>query len=322
MKTPRKNSNSLRDYFFSHFGMTKRQRSGFFILILFIIALELIIQFYTFKPDYPASAVQFTPTEEALFLKQTKEENKVIQQFENNTELNFFNPNALDHAGFVALGFSEKQASSLIKYRYSLGGNFSNIDEFAAAFVISDRMMETLEPYIQLKPFQANLIQNQSSATHETKFNSHQSKIKNFDPNSLSHQDWMNLGFSERQASSILNFKNSLSNKRFENLDQIKSCYVINDYMFERIKNYVRFSNITHKTENSIAKEEVVKNFNPNTMISKDWQSLGWNEESADNILKYKEFIGGFKSLEDLMGCKYISAEDLEKIKNRLVFDY
>ena len=92
--------------------------------------------------------------------------------------------------------------------------------------------------------------------------------------------------------------------------------------MFERIKNYVRFSNITHKTENSIAKEEVVKNFNPNTMISKDWQSLGWNEESADNILKYKEFIGGFKSLEDLMGCKYISTEDLEKIKNRLVFDY
>ncbi len=304
--------------------MTKRQRSGFFILILLIVIAELIIQFYPFGANKTTQQLSFTPTEEALILKQEDESSKSQANTFKKVELTKFNPNALDAKGFEKLGFSPKQATSLIKYRNSLGGNFKNVEEFGAAYVMSDYMMNKLEPYIDIQPHRATLISKSSLSKPENRYESKKSfsNIKAFDPNQLDANGWLELGFSERQVPVILNYKNSLPGKRFETLDQIKSCFVINDYMFNKIKNYVRISkSSTSQAEN---KEESILNnskLNPNIMTVSDWENLGWDKENAENIIKYKEFIGGFKNMTDLEKCKYISPEDLENLKNRMVFE-
>lgn len=304
--------------------MTKRQRSGFFILILLIIVAELIIQFYPFGQYNSSQNLSFTPTEEALLLKQENENsNSKNTQFEKK-ELQKFNPNALDAKGFEELGFSAKQAASLIKYRYSLGGNFNNVEEFGVAYVMSDYMMNKLGPYIDIQPHRATLVSKSSPSRQDNRYESKKnfSNLKAFDPNQLDTKGWMELGFSERQVPVILNYKNSLPGKRFESLEQIKSCFVINDYMFNKIKAYVRISKSSSpQVENK--KESKLNNskLNPNEMTVRDWESLGWDKENAENIIKYREFIGGFKNVMDLEECKYISVEDLENIKNRMVFE-
>ena len=304
--------------------MTKRQRSGFFILILLIVIAELIIQFYPFGANKTTQQLSFTPTEEALLLKQEDESSKSQTNTFKKVELTKFNPNALDAKGFEKLGFSPKQATSLIKYRNSLGGNFKNVEEFGAAYVMSDYMKDKLGPFIELKPYAATLIDKPSHGNYENKFESKKSlsKLKPFDPNKLDAKGWMELGFSENQASVILNFKNSLPGKRFESLEQIKACFVINDYMFNRIKDNVRISKAQFlEVENKEKSLLSTTKLNPNKMTVSDWENLGWDKENAENIIKYKEFIGGFKNMTDLEKCKYISPEDLENLKNRMVFE-
>ncbi len=304
--------------------MTKRQRSGFFILILLIVIAELIIQFYPFGANKTTQQLSFTPTEEALLLKQEDESSKSQTNTFKKVELTKFNPNALDAKGFEKLGFSPKQATSLIKYRNSLGGNFKHVEEFGAAYVMSDYMMNKLGPYIDIQPHRATLVSKSSPSRQDNRYESKKnfSNLKAFDPNQLDTKGWMELGFSERQVPVILNYKNSLPGKRFESLEQIKSCFVINDYMFNKIKAYVRISKSSSpQVENK--KESKLNNskLNPNEMTVRDWESLGWDKENAENIIKYREFIGGFKNVMDLEKCKYISVEDLENIKNRMVFE-
>ncbi|MDO5656532.1 MAG: helix-hairpin-helix domain-containing protein [Flavobacteriaceae bacterium] len=244
----------------------------------------------------------------------------------NDIELHFFNPNALDANGFMDLGFSEKQAASLIKYRNSLGGNFSTVEEFKNAYVVSDKMFERLSDYLDLKPYKAHLIQNKFAKkdfNQEINFNRN-TKLKPFFINQLSQSQIMELGFSERQSEIILNFKNSLPGKRFENAEQFKKCYVVNDYMFNRLQPYLRFEK-SKAGDESFASNSKAETTTQAKHISKmklsDWKALGFDAETASNILKYADFIGGFKSLEDLEKCRYITDDELESIRNKILFD-
>lgn len=58
-----------------------------------------------------------------------------------------FNPNTVSKDDLQRLGFSEKQAQSIINYREK-GGKFRRKSDFAKSFVVSDSVYKRLEPYI------------------------------------------------------------------------------------------------------------------------------------------------------------------------------
>lgn len=60
-----------------------------------------------------------------------------------------FDPNTVSMEELQRLGFSEKQARSLINYR-GKGGRFRKKADFARSFVVSDSMYRRLEPYIDI----------------------------------------------------------------------------------------------------------------------------------------------------------------------------
>lgn len=60
-----------------------------------------------------------------------------------------FNPNTVSAEDLVRLGFSEKQAQSIVNYR-SKGGSFRRKADFAKSFVVSDSIYRRLEPYIRI----------------------------------------------------------------------------------------------------------------------------------------------------------------------------
>lgn len=60
-----------------------------------------------------------------------------------------FNPNTVSAEELVRLGFSEKQAQSIVNYR-SKGGRFRRKGDFAKSFVVSDSIYRRLEPYIRI----------------------------------------------------------------------------------------------------------------------------------------------------------------------------
>ncbi len=60
-----------------------------------------------------------------------------------------FNPNTASLDDLVRLGFSEKQAQSILNYREK-GGKFRRKSDFAKSFVVADSVYKRLEPFIDI----------------------------------------------------------------------------------------------------------------------------------------------------------------------------
>ncbi|MBO5419078.1 MAG: helix-hairpin-helix domain-containing protein [Bacteroidales bacterium] len=67
-----------------------------------------------------------------------------------------FNPNLVTHEDLCRLGFSPKQAQSIVNYREK-GGKFRRKSDFAKSFVVSDSIYRRLEKYIDIPLTDLNL---------------------------------------------------------------------------------------------------------------------------------------------------------------------
>ncbi len=66
-----------------------------------------------------------------------------------------FNPNTVSLDELVRLGFSEKQAQSIVNYREK-GGRFRRKSDFAKSYVVADSVFKRLEPYIVIPKLDIN----------------------------------------------------------------------------------------------------------------------------------------------------------------------
>ncbi len=82
-------------------------------------------------------------------VESVRRERRKVESFE-------FNPNTISHDGLVRLGFSEKQARSIINYREK-GGVFSRAEDFGKSYVVSDSVFRRLEPFIRIPKVDINL---------------------------------------------------------------------------------------------------------------------------------------------------------------------
>ena len=66
-----------------------------------------------------------------------------------------FNPNTVSLDDLMRLGFSEKQAQSIINYREK-GGRFRRPADFAKSYVVADSVFDRLAPYIDIPRIDIN----------------------------------------------------------------------------------------------------------------------------------------------------------------------
>ena len=67
-----------------------------------------------------------------------------------------FNPNTVTMDELCRLGFSQKQAQSIVNFR-AKGGKFRRKSDFAKSYVVSDSIFRRLEPYIDIPLIDLNL---------------------------------------------------------------------------------------------------------------------------------------------------------------------
>lgn len=72
------------------------------------------------------------------------------------TESFAFDPNTASEEDLCRLGFTLKQAQSIVNYRQK-GGRFRRKSDFAKSFVVSDSIYRRLEPYIEIPLLDLNL---------------------------------------------------------------------------------------------------------------------------------------------------------------------
>ena len=138
-------------------------------------------------------------------------------------------------------------------------------------------------------------------------------KHHKFNPNQLIINDWLSLGFSEKQSKVILNYIKS--NNGIKNKNDLKKIYVINEQKFLSIIKYI---DIPTTYQKKIQKSKIeINTANKEELITIN----GIGEVIAKRIIKYRNILGGFFSLNQLKEVYGINENNFNKIITELKID-
>ncbi|MFV0175791.1 helix-hairpin-helix domain-containing protein [Empedobacter falsenii] len=295
----------------STFYLNKSQRFGLYLLFVLILLFEIFQHISVQKETY-----ELTEADKVLLAKyQISSKNYAFNTTSVNKlkdSLKPFNPNDLSLEGWMSLGFSERQAEVIIKYKGIVGGEFTSKEQIKKCYVIDEEKYRELSPFILLP------TQSKSNFIDYT-FSKTKVVYKNFNPNDLPQQGWEKLGFSPKQAETIMKYKQIIGGK-FTSKEQIRKCFVIDNEKYAEMKAYILLPEKS-KEDEKLSSKQIGKNiqyikFNPNNYSEKDWQKLGFSSKQAISILKYKTILGGqFKTKEQIKKCYIISDEKYQEME-------
>ena len=102
-----------------------------------------------------------TAGEEKRYVRKNAEHSPHVEAIRENLPRNkvesfSFNPNTATLDDFCRLGFTPKQAQSILNYR-AKGGRYRRKEDFSKSFVVSDSLYRRLEPYIDIPLLDLNL---------------------------------------------------------------------------------------------------------------------------------------------------------------------
>ena len=124
-----------------------------------------------------------------------------------------------------------------------------------------------------------------------------------FDPNTVSIDDLMRLGFSQKQARSIDNYRQK--GGRFRRKSDFAKSYVVEDSVFQRLEKYI-----------DIPKMDI------NSADSAALMSLpGIGKFFAGKIVSYRRELGGYSYPEQLMDIWHFDREKYDNLKDLIRLD-
>ncbi|WP_312324703.1 helix-hairpin-helix domain-containing protein [Soonwooa sp.] len=271
------------------------------------------------KKCYAISDEKFKELE-AFILLENKESTEKSSHSKIAKNLNIngkFNPDKLSQQDWQNMGFSEKQAAAILKYKNYLGGSFVSKEKLKDCFIINDEQFSQMKPYLILPEKTPENFKAFAKTKKEIKY-------KNFDPNLLEIDDWKKLGFSDKQAQVIVNYRDKNLKGSFRSLEDFKSCFVISEEKFNDLKAYIILNPNNYKTTNSekiIAKQETdFSKLDLNKITFKQLIEFGFDEKAAGIFIGFRKKLGGFMNTQQMLDTYNIDKDLMQKLINTCKF--
>lgn len=145
-----------------------------------------------------------------------------------------------------------------------------------------------------------------------------------FNPNSISAEEWIRLGFSPAQTQSIINFRDK--GGRFKTKEDLKKLYVVSPERYAELETYITIPVDTNSSTQSVKTHlpVVVELNTADTSLLKSINGIG--PVFAYRIVAYRELLGGFhhkKQLLEVYGMdheKYMLIEPKVKADSTYIF--
>lgn len=143
-----------------------------------------------------------------------------------------------------------------------------------------------------------------------------------FDPNLYTITDWMYLGLSKKQAASVIKF----GKYGFKSNEQLSKVFVIPKQLFDLIKDSTIYGTkkglLVSATTHEVKKETVIQLLELNSASEEELLAIpGIGPFFAKNILKQREKLGGFISLNQLLECWKFDDDKLAEVKPYMKVD-
>ncbi len=265
------------------------------------------------KKCYAISKEKYTLIESYILLPETKNKEKTSIYPEKQLKISGrFNPDLYSEKDWQIMGFSEKQAAAIMKYKKYLGGSFESKEKFKECFIINEKNYEKLSPYLILPDKSAPNNKLQKKAKFENNY-------FEFNPNSLDVQGWQKLGFSEKQAQVIVNYRDKNLKGGFRSLEEIQKCFVISDEKFKDLLPYIKLSpakpisSQTIASPKAISKTEFSKT-DLNKITFAQLVEFGFDEKSAASYIGFRNKLGGFLSKNQILETYNLDKNLAEKL--------
>jgi competence ComEA-like helix-hairpin-helix protein len=139
----------------------------------------------------------------------------------------------------------------------------------------------------------------------------------NFDPNTATREDFMRMGLCNKTINSIITFREK--GWKFYKPEDLEKVYEITPEEYEAIKDYIIIESDSKRNSNNYYKnskkgELNLFEFDPNTVTKEDLLKMGLKTWQADNLIKYREKGGVFKTSNDLSKVHGLDKELVQKL--------
>ncbi len=142
-----------------------------------------------------------------------------------------------------------------------------------------------------------------------------------FNPNDYNKENWIKLGLSEKQAASIIKFRESGAVFRIK--ADIQKLFVVSEELYALIQDNIDLPDSLSKEQ----RKEVFKNYKPkpmgvNSIGAKKLQYVrGIGPFFANQIIEYRNMLGGFYSFDQILEINRFSPELVDSLKTRCFID-
>ena len=221
-------------------------------------------------------------------------------------ELFEFDPNTVDYRALRRLGFTKQDAAGVLRYR-AAGKIFRIPEDFAACYQVSDSMYDRLEPYIRIGTEYRFRPRRDSAQRLRKPFVRRQRVVVPLVPfriDTMTAKFLRAIGFTKRQAEAIADYNTLIGGFRDE--EELCDYPIIGDSAGRRLAEYALFPERRRPLHDPVEL---------NTADSAALRSVvGIGEKSVAEIMRYRELLGGFSSVEQLSELKCVTESNYERI--------
>ena len=167
-------------------------------------------------------------------------------------------------------------------------------------------------------------LANESKATIEK-----QDSLFVFDPNTVTYDELLLLGFDKRTAVGIIKYRTA--GKVFGIAEELALCYGVTDSMFSRVRPYIKIgtkyaTKPKGKSFDGLSKERS-KRFSPrpfekfsiDTVGVAYLRLIGFSTRQAEALIEYRKRGGGIFSMNELRDCYAVSEEMADSLSHFVI---
>jgi competence protein ComEA len=272
------------------FGYTRRERRSAYILLVIIIIL-ILIRFTV--PERNADIECF-----GIDLKGTDSLTGVSDPVQPSATILFaFDPNTASYDTLIKLGFTDREASTLDKYRKS-GGRFRVKSDIRKVYGIDSTKAEKLVHYVVVPSFHLEKKKSDGSFVQKDRLD-----INSCDSLSLVALPGIGAVLSAR----IIKYRTLLGG--FARSEQLMEVYGLSAETYDMIKGRI------------YADSSPVRRVEINSAGYRELSRIPYLEKyDVSAILKYRELADTIKSIEDLKVNKILTPEKADKVEPYIDF--
>jgi competence ComEA-like helix-hairpin-helix protein len=299
-----------------YFDFSRSERNGVFLLLIILFIIILLPYIYafiekptkTYKPEFENEVTRFEGS-----LMSSEEDSSRNMSEADSEQLFPFDPNYTTFRDWKKLGLSDKQIKVILNY-LSKGGKFYKKDDLKKMYCVSPEKYRQLEPYI--------IFSQHIAISEKNKTESENNPLKNepilfsFDPNTATEDEFLRLGLNENQVKTIRNFISK--GGKFYKKDDFKKMYGLSEKQYNELEPYIEIT----KNADVTAKTKINKLVELNSATSEDLQNLkGIGSYYSKMIIKYRDLLGGYINLDQLLEVYNMRKETVEQIKPYLTIN-